>query len=214
MYTPKHFEEPRLETMRELMQARPLATLVTMTPQGLTANPIPLYLAADAASPFGVLQGHVARANPVWRESSLETEVLALFQGPDEYITPSWYATKRETGKVVPTWNYAVVHAQGRLRVRDDPAWLLPFLEKLTAQQEAEFAEPWRVSDAPLEYIEKLLNAIVGIEIVITRLQGKWKVSQNQPEANREGVLAGLRARDDESSAAMADLIAQSSTAG
>lgn len=194
MYIPTHFEEPRVEVMHELIRAQPLATLVTMTPGGLDANPIPLHLVADP-QPFGTLRGHVARANPVWRELARDVEALAIFHGPNAYVTPSWYPTKKEHGRAVPTWNYAAVHACGTLRIIDDAAWLRAQLEELTAQHEAAFAEPWAVRDAPPGYIKKLIGAIVGIEIVITKLSGKWKMSQNQPAQNRAGVIQGLRER-------------------
>ncbi len=191
MYTPKHFEPPRIDVVHELMRARPLATLVTLSSCGLEANHIPLHL-ADGPAPFGTLRGHVARENPLWRDFAKDVEVLAIFHGPDSYITPSWYATKQETGKVVPTWNYAVVHAYGTLRIIDDATWVHAQLEALTNHNEAGFAQPWSVADAPHEYIEKLLGAIVGFEIVITKLTGKWKVSQNQPAQNQAGVIKGL----------------------
>ncbi|MGA8863907.1 MAG: FMN-binding negative transcriptional regulator [Gallionella sp.] len=207
MYIPHHFEEPRIEVMHELMRARPLATLVTLTSGGLAANHIPLHL-ADAPAPFGTLRGHVARANPMWRDFSPDTEVLAIFHGPDSYITPSWYATKQETGKVVPTWNYAVVHAYGTLRIFDDAGWLRAQLDALTDQNEAGFAHPWSVADAPRDYIEKLQATIVGFEIVITRMSGKWKVSQNQPAQNLSGVIAGLGNSGLRDAAGMAALVA------
>ena len=207
MDTPKHFEQPRTEVMHALMRARPLATLVTLTSKGLEANHIPLHL-ADAPAPFGTLRGHVARANPLWRDFAKDVEVLAIFHGPDCYITPSWYATKQETGKVVPTWNYAVVHAYGNLRIIDDASWVRSQLEALTDHQEANFSQPWSVADAPREYTDKLIEAIVGFEIVITRLTGKWKVSQNQPAQNQAGVIAGLNASGQHDAAAMAALVA------
>lgn len=206
MYIPKHFEEPRTEVMHELMRKYPFATLVTMSPQGLDANHIPLYL-SDEPEPFGALTGHVARANPMWLDLQAGAEVLAIFNGPDAYITPSWYATKQETGKVVPTWNYAVVHAHGILRVIDDASWVRSQLEALTDHSESQFAEKWAVSDAPDEFTEKLIEAVVGIEIVITRLSGKWKVSQNQPPANQAGVIEGLLASGNAEAAAMAALV-------
>ena len=206
MYIPKHFEEPRIDVMHELMRARPLATLVTLSSGGLAANHIPLHL-SDAPAPFGTLRGHVARANPLWRDFAKDVEVLAIFHGPDSYITPSWYATKQETGKVVPTWNYAVIHAYGTLRVIDDAAWVRAQLEALTAHQEAGFARPWAVSDAPRDYTDKLLAAIVGLEIVITRLSGKWKVSQNQPAQNQAGVIEGLSNSGLRDAAEMAALV-------
>ena len=207
MYTPKHFEEPRIEVLHELMRARPLATLVTLTSGGLNANHVPLHL-ADTPAPFGTLRGHVARANPVWRDFAKDVEALAMFHGPDCYITPSWYATKQETGKVVPTWNYAVVHAYGTLRIIDDAVWVRAQIEALTAHNEAGFARPWSVSDAPHEYTEKRIGAIVGFEIVITKLTGKWKVSQNQPAQNQASVIEGLNNSGLRDAAEMAALVA------
>lgn len=205
MYCPTHFAEPRIEILHALMRARPLATLVTHSADGLDANHIPLLLDATTGE-FGTLRGHVARANPLWRLD--ETEVLAIFHGPEGYVTPSWYPTKAETGKAVPTWNYAVAHAHGRLRAIDDAAWLRAQIEALTHQEEAAFAASWRVADAPADYVEKMLAAVVGIEIEITRLVGKWKTSQNQPQRNRDGVAAGLRARDGADDGEMATLVA------
>jgi transcriptional regulator len=220
MYTPKHFDEPEVTVLHQLMRERPLATLVTMGFEGPEANVIPLHLAeAEESSPGqqgqqgqqgqGVLRGHVARANPLWHEHPAETPVLAIFHGPDGYISPSWYATKAETGKVVPTWNYVVVHARGFLRVIEDPQWIRAQIDALTGEQEAGFARPWSAADAPADFIDKLLGAVVGIEIVITRLQGKWKLSQNQPLPNRLGVIQALEAMGTGESAVMADLIRQ-----
>lgn len=209
MYLPAHFEETRSEVLHALMREHPFATLMTHGADGLTANHLPLHFAADVA-PLGVLQGHVARANPLWREPA-NAEVLVIFHGPQAYVTPSWYPTKREHGKAVPTWNYAVVHAHGRLRTIDDPAWLRAQLESLVARHEAGFADPWRIADAPPDYIDKMLAAIAGIEITITRLQGKWKVSQNQPPANRAGVVAGLRQQGTADAVRMAALVAGAS---
>ena len=178
MYLPSHFEETRPEVLHALLRSHPLATLVTQTAQGLEANHIPLYvrLLADGSAS---LVGHVARANPIWRETDWSVPVLAVFQGPQHYISPGWYATKQEHGKVVPTWNYAVVHARGTLQVRDDAAWILQQMKELTAQQESAMSHPWRVEDAPADYTERLLAAVVGIEIPMVTLTGKWKVSQN-----------------------------------
>lgn len=212
MYIPKHFDEPRLDVLHALMRERPLVTLVTLGTGGLNANHVPLHL-SDAPAPFGTLRGHVARANAVWNDLVAGVEALAIFHGPEAYITPSWYPTKAETGKAVPTWNYAVAHAYGTLRVIDDPAWLRAHLDALTAHNEARFPAPWRVSDAPRDYTEKLMGAVVGIEIVIARLAGKWKMSQNQPPQNRQGVVAGLRAGGGEEAAGMAALIERMSDA-
>lgn len=180
--------------MHDLIRARPLATLVTLSSQGLNANHVPMVL-SESPAPFGTLRGHVAHVNPLWRDFADDTEALAIFHGPDAYISPSWYATKKETGRVVPTWNYAVVHAYGRLRVIQDSVWLERQLEALVEQNEAPFTQPWSVTDAPQEYIEKSMEEIMGLEITVTRLQGKWKLSQNQPVRNRAGVVAGLKAR-------------------
>ncbi|NJD33743.1 MAG: FMN-binding negative transcriptional regulator [Betaproteobacteria bacterium] len=206
MYLPDHFAENRSEVLQALMRAHPFATLVTQDADGLSADHLPLHLAADVA-PCGALQGHVARANPLWRNAA-DSEVLAIFHGPQAYVTPSWYETKRADGKAVPTWNYVVVHARGRLRVIDDRAWLRRQLETLVAQHEAGFAEPWHIADAPPDYIDKMLGAIVGIEINITDLAGKWKTSQNQPAINRAGVVAGLRQQESDDARQMADLVA------
>lgn len=191
MYIPKHFDEPRIDVMQALIRDYPLATLVTLSATGLNANHIPLHLANDGSA-YGSLRGHVARSNPILADLDKQTEVMAIFQSENAYVSPSWYATKQETGKVVPTWNYAAVHAYGTLKVIDDPAWIRLQLEALTAEHEANFPAPWAVSDAPLDFTERLIAQIVGIEIHLTRLQGKWKVSQNQPPENRNGVIKGL----------------------
>lgn len=207
MYVPPHFAETRPEQLQALMRAHPLATVVAATADGLDANHLPLLLAA-AAGPLGTLYGHVARANPVCRLPQ-DSQVLAIFTGPDHYISPNWYPSKQENGRVVPTWNYVAVHAHGRLRTVDDPAWLRANLDALTAQQEAAQAAPWSIADAPPEFIERLLGTIVGIEIEITQLVGKWKVSQNQPEQNRQGVASGLAATTCPAAAAMATLVSE-----
>ncbi|HNJ75358.1 MAG TPA: FMN-binding negative transcriptional regulator [Azospira sp.] len=191
MYCPAHFAETRPEVLHALMREHPLATLVTMGDNGLNADHIPLQLETSGDSQF-ILRGHVARANPLWKSASKGTPALAIFRGPDAYITPSWYPTKREHGKAVPTWNYAVVHARGPLHFIEDAEWLRAQVDALTQQQESNLAEPWAVSDAPADYVEKMLAAIVGVEMTVISLEGKWKVSQNQPEGNRDGVVAGL----------------------
>ena len=192
MYLPKHFEETRIDVLHGLIHAHPLGALVTLTSGGLDANHIPFEV-DPAPAPLGTLRGHVARANPVWREFSRDLDTLVIFQGPGTYVSPAWYPTKRQTGKVVPTWNYAVVHAHGALTVIEDRAWLRDFVTGLTDRHEAARPEPWRVTDAPADYIEAQLGAIVGLELRLTRLVGKWKMSQNRPEADRAGVIAGFR---------------------
>ena len=209
MYLPSHFAETRVDVLHALIRQHPLAALVTFGPDGLDANHIPFEIDPEPA-PFGTLRGHVARANPVWREASTDVEALAIFQGPQAYISPAWYATKRETGKVVPTYNYVVVHARGRVRIIDDPVWLRALVGRLTERFEAGRPAPWSVTDAPADYVDKQVRAIVGIEIPIARLVGKWKVSQNRPAADRDGVVRELRASADRDAATMADLVQDS----
>lgn len=208
MYLPRHFAETDVAAMHALMRAHPLATLVASGPQGLVANHLPLLLAPDPA-PNGTLQGHLARANPLWKEVAPEAPVLVIFHGPQHYISPSSYASKASDGRVVPTWNYVAVHAHGSLRVIDDADWVAAQIEALTATQEAGQAQPWSVADAPADFIERMRAAVVGIEIVIGRLVGKWKLSQNQPAANRSSLIAALEASGKEDSITMARLIRQ-----
>lgn len=208
MYIQQQFQEKRVEVLHALVKAHPLATLVVQGEAGLVVNHIPLLLCTEDGEQ-GVLRGHIARANPMWRELLSSAEAVAIFQGADAYITPSWYPSKQVDGKVVPTWNYAVVHVHGVPRVIDDPEWLLAHLRKMTDEHEAGQALPWSVSDAPTDYIGQLVKAIVGIEIPVTRIVGKWKVSQNRPIADRFGVAAGLQERADDRSHAMAELVLQ-----
>ena len=191
MYIPTQFDEPDMAVMHELMRSRPLATLVTLSSGGLEANHIPMVLSAESG-PYGTLRGHVARSNPLWHEHPGNTDVLLVFHGAESYITPSWYASKADGGKVVPTWNYVSVQAKGKLRAIHDAVWIRSQMESLTSDNEAEFEHPWAVSDAPHEFTEKLLEAIVGIEIIITELKGKWKVSQNRSASDRLSVAEGL----------------------
>jgi transcriptional regulator len=194
MYLPKHFEESRPEALHELIRAHPLGMLVTLNDAGLQANSVPFILDADPAGGPGILRAHVARANPLWRETRSDVEALVVFQGPQAYISPGWYPSKAEHGKVVPTWNYVTVQARGTLRAIEDADWLRAFVTRLTTRHEAVQARPWAVTDAPADYIDTMLRAIVGIEIPLTALTGKWKVSQNRPAADRAGVVAGLNA--------------------
>jgi transcriptional regulator len=193
MYLPPHFKEKRPEVLRALMAEFPLAALVTLTPDGLIANHIPLLYHPEPA-PCGTLRGHLARANRQWQDFQPDTEALAIFQGPQAYISPNWYPTKQEHGRAVPTWNYVTVHAYGRLTAFADSLRLRSFLDALTATHEATEPKPWAPADAPPDYINGLLRAIVGIEIAVTRLEGKWKVGQNQPSPNREGSAQALEA--------------------
>jgi len=205
MYLPSHFEETRSDALQALVRSHPLGTLITQDRHGaLQADPIPFLLDPDPA-PHGTLRGHVARANPLWRETRTEVDALVVFHGAQSYISPNWYPSKAEHGKAVPTWNYIVVQARGRLRAIEDRAWLRAFVTRLTECHEARQTKPWHVSDAPADYLEAMLGAIVGIEIELGSLVGKWKVSQNRDAADRAGVIGGLTAlaaRDDDALAA------------
>jgi transcriptional regulator len=202
MYDVEAFREGRIEVLHALVQTHPLATLVVLTEQGLEGNHLPLLIDPEPA-PFGTLRGHVARSNPLWRTIKPESEVLAVFQGPQGYITPSWYPSKADHGKVVPTWNYAVVHAHGPLIIHDDVEWLRQLVTRLTVSQESPRDKPWQVTDAPPDYVDTMLKAIVGIEIPVRRLQGKWKMSQNRLPQDRDGVMQSLQAQNDAASLAM-----------
>lgn len=195
MYSPASFLEERLDVLHGLIASHPLGALVRQGKDGLCADHLPFEIAAPTPdAPFGILRAHVARANPLWRAADGNDECMVIFQGPHAYITPAWYAEKRGSGKVVPTFNYAVVHAHGPLRAIDDAAWLLVLLERLTARHEADQAAPWRVSDAPADYIDKMLKAIVGIEIPLTRVTGKWKLGQNRSMQDQAGMARELTA--------------------
>ena len=210
MYQPAHFERRDDASLQALLRERPLASLVALLPHGMEANLVPLEFDPTAGS-HGCLRGHLARANPLARELAAAAgggvAALALFHGPQCYISPGWYASKREHGKVVPTWNYVVVEARGRLRGIDDRDWLLALLDRLTAEHEQAQPLPWHISDAPADYIEPMLRAIVGIEIELTQVQGKWKASQNRSASDRAGVAAGLEALDPDAAHAMAALV-------
>lgn len=203
MYTPPHFTESRIPILHDLIRAHPLATIVTASASGLDANHVPLLVDPDGGA-SGVLLGHVARANPVWKGTPSGSEALVVFQGPDHYVSPNWYPGKRAHGKVVPTWNYAVVHVRGRVIWHEDAAWLRPLLERLTATHERTQPVPWTLADAPPDYIERMLAAVVGLEIPIASLTGKWKLSQNQSAADRSGVVAALQQETGDDAAQMA----------
>nr|WP_315426569.1 FMN-binding negative transcriptional regulator [uncultured Albidiferax sp.] len=212
MYLPAHFEETRPEVLQELLSAHPLGLLVTQDQAGgLAANSLPFLLAPDPAGGPGILRGHVARANPLWRESRTDVDVLVVFQGPQAYISPSMYPSKAATGKVVPTWNYSMVQARGPLRAIDDADWLHAFVTRLTERHEAQRPVPWEVSDAPGDYINAMLRAIVGIEIRLTSLRGKLKLSQNRTRPDQEGVVYGLRSQGGAEAEAMAQAVEQAS---
>ena len=204
-YLPPHFAQNDSAALHALVQAHPLATWVLPQPDALLVNHIPFLLDADRGE-HGTLVGHVARANPVW-QALADAPGVAIFQGPQAYISPSWYPSKHAHGKVVPTWNYAVVHAHGVARCFDDRARLLDLVTRLTQQHEAHQPAPWHVSDAPASYIDSMLAAIVGIEIPVQRWVGKWKTSQNRTPADQLGVVAGLQALGTAPAQAMADLV-------
>jgi transcriptional regulator len=189
MYLPRHFEQTDRDAIVTLMREHPLALLTVGGPDGVTADLLPLEYDAQAG-PMGTLRGHVARANPLWQRSG--QAVLAVFQGPQAYVSPGWYPSKREHGKVVPTWNYTMVQARGALRAVEDAPWLRDLVGRLTDHHESARPAPWAVDDAPSDYVQQMLRAIVGIEFELTALVGKWKVSQNRAEADRAGVAAGL----------------------
>lgn len=206
MYIPRHNEEKRVSAMHALIVSHPLGTLVTFGASGLFASHIPMVL-EDDGSQFGVLKGHISGANTQWRDFVPTVDALAIFSGPQHYITPNWYPGTKEHGKEVPTWNYVVVHAYGPLKVIQDEHWLLKNVEKLTNIHEARSPVPWSVKDAPEDFIRSQLKGIVGLELPIQRLEGKWKVSQNRTETEREGVREGLSELNTPESLAMKALI-------
>jgi transcriptional regulator len=208
MHNPPLHEETRLDILHALIRTYPLGAWVMLGDGELLANHIP-FLLDPTRGEFGTLVGHVARANPVWKTSAQPIPSTIIFQGPQTYISPSWYPSKHEHGKVVPTWNYAVVHAQGQPRYIDDHHWLFEQLGKLTDTHEASQALPWKIDDAPRDFTDTLMSAIVGVEIPIQRIAGKWKTNQNRSDADKLGVVAGLLTKGDQQSTAMAALVRQ-----
>lgn len=207
MYTPPAFREDDPAELRAIMREARLATLVTATAEGLVATPLPLFLDAGEGA-FGTLYGHMARANPQWRLEPAG-EALAIFAGPDAYVTPTFYPSKREHGKVVPTWNYAAVHAYGPVEFFEDEARLRDAVTRLTDLYERPRAEPWAMTDAPERFIEAQLRGIVGVRLPIARIEGKRKMSQNRPQADRDGVASRLGASDSEADRRVAALVAR-----
>jgi transcriptional regulator len=193
MYVPEQFAENRLPVLQDAIASAGLANLVTTGTEGIIASPVPLMLDRDAG-PYGTLVGHLARGNPQWRASDTAVQALAIFMGPDAYVSPSYYETKRATGKVVPTWNYVTIHAYGTITFSEDTEDLLRIVTRLTARYEAGRAAPWAVSDAPPAFTQSQLRGIVALRMPIERLQGKWKMSQNRTAPDRSGVVEGLRA--------------------
>lgn len=208
MYVSRHHQLNDCEAIFTLMASYPLGAWVCPGPEGLVANHVPFYLDRNKG-PCGTLIGHVSRANDVWRQLSADSSSVVMFQGPQSYITPNWYPGKAVHGKVVPTWNYAVAHAHGVARAIEDRDWLLDMLNRLTSVHEAGRPAPWRVDDAPADYLDKLLRAIVGIEIPIDRLEGKLKASQDEDLQNRVGTVAGLQQVPSDAARAMAALVSK-----
>lgn len=206
MYIPHFNEEKRVPVMHELMVAHPFATLVTMGASGLFATHLPMALHGEEGE-FGTLRAHIARPNAQWKDFDASVDALAIFAGPHHYISPSWYPSKLEGGGVVPTWNYAVVHAYGPLVLHEEPEWLLKHLTQLVDKHEAGSPGPWKVSDAPREYIEAQMRGIVGLELQIRRIEGKWKASQNRGERDRIGVSEALKELNTPESLAMKALV-------
>jgi transcriptional regulator len=205
MYVPPLFKEDEVPILHEAIRRTGLATLVTYGADGMEASHVPLLLDPDPA-PYGTLLGHIARSNPQWQRVDASIPALAMFLGPEAYISPGWYATKKTTGKVVPTWNYVAIHAYGTIEYHHDKVRLLDIVRRLTERHEAERPAPWAVTDAPTDYLDGMLGAIVGFALPIDRLEGKWKMSQNQPAENRTGVIAGLKDKGED---AVADLVAE-----
>jgi transcriptional regulator len=205
MYRPDHFRVDDIAEMHALMRARPLAALVSAGAAGLYATHLPTVLKNEGE--FGAIECHLARANPHWKDLAAGGEALMIFQGPEAYITPNWYASKAETGKVVPTWNYAAVHAYGRPQVMEDKDWLRRHVGELTAQQETSEPKPWAVTDAPESFIDVMLRGIVGFRFDIARLEGKWKMSQNREMGDRVTTADGLERRGQNEDAQVAEVI-------
>ena len=208
MYMPEHFSEQRIDILHALIQSYPLATLVTQDEDGLNANHIPFLISPPtAAAPFGLLRGHVARNNPVWRGATSGREALLVFQGEQAYISPRWYEEKKRSGEVVPTYNYAVVHAHGSLQLVEDETRFLALLTDLSNHFERTMPQPWKVSDAPADFISRIMELIVGIEIPIQRITGKWKTSQNKTTQDRMNIANGLREQSTSNTVAMASVM-------
>jgi transcriptional regulator len=210
MYTPGYFKIEDVAKVHAMMRAQPFAILVTQGSAGLTATHLPTVLKVGGGGALGRIECHVARPNPQWKTYAPELDALMIFQGPEAYIRPGWYPTKAEHGKVVPTWNYAAVHAYGRLEAVEDKDWLLAHVSELSDQQEAPYAAPWSTADAPANFLDVLVCGIVGLKLTIHRLEGKLKMSQNRPTGDRAGVVEGLAQRGDGEDAVIASLVARS----
>ena len=205
MHIPKTFEQNEQTHLHDIIAKHPFATLICHSESGIEVNHIPFFL--DKSNGKYVLQGHIAKANPLWKSVNEQSEVVLVFHGPNCYISPNHYPTKKENGRAVPTWNYVAVHVKGALQYRFNDEFKLNMLDNLTKQHEAEQEEAWSIHDAPAQYINRMLPAIVGLEIQITSITGKWKVSQNQPEVNKQGVIAGLSKQNSNDAQEIATLV-------
>jgi transcriptional regulator len=205
LYLPPHFRQDDIAEIHATIRAARLCNLVTATAEGLIASPLPLFL-EEKEGERGVLYGHVARANPQWRLAPIG-DAMAIFMGPDAYVSPAWYATKKETGKVVPTWNYSAVHAYGPIEFFEDADRILGIVTRLTNLHEGQRTEPWAVTDAPADFIKAQLRGIIGLRIPIARLDGKLKMSQNRTAEDRAGAAAGLAASSRASDQVVATMI-------
>ena len=210
MYTPSYFRVADTADVHAMMRAQPFAILVTHGSEGITATHLPTVLKVDADCPLGRIECHLARPNPQWKTLASDIDALMIFQGPEAYIRPGWYPSKAEHGKVVPTWNYAAVHAYGHLETVEDKDWLLAHVSELSDQQEAPYVAPWSTADAPANFLDALVHGIVGLKLTIRRLEGKSKMSQNRPAADRAGVVEGLAQRASGEDTAIASLVAKS----
>lgn len=213
MHVPKAFQQEDSAVLHELIAKYPLASLVTYSPKGIEVNHIPFFLTNSTEELHGnsneklILQGHIAKANPLWQNVKDNAEVLLVFHGPNCYISPNYYPTKKDQGKAVPTWNYVAAHVKGLMSYRHDAAFKLEMLNNLTFAHEQNQDKPWSIKDAPEQYIQRMLPVIVGLEIEVLSIAGKWKVSQNQPEINKQGVVAGLSNEKTTNALSMADLV-------
>lgn len=207
MFLPDHFRVEDIAEMHALMRTHPFAALVSMGSTGLYGTHLPTVLKGEGGN--GVIECHLSRANPHWKDLANGGEAMMIFQGAEGYITPNWYATKAQTGKAVPTWNYVIVHAYGRPEVVKEKEWVLRHVTELSDQQERGEAHPWKVSDAPESYIDVMLRGIVGFRFAITRLEGKWKMSQNREAQDRSGVIDGLKARAASEDVQVAEIVAR-----
>ncbi|TXM07436.1 FMN-binding negative transcriptional regulator [Vibrio parahaemolyticus] len=205
MYIPAKFKQKNIEELVAIMQQYPFATLVANSSDGIEVTHLPVLL--EQSDGELVLKAHVAKANKIWEKVESDSDIIVIFNGPNCYISPNYYPTKAENGKAVPTWNYVVVHAKGKVSYSHNSEWIYSVIDKLTTEHESTLDNPWSVADAPEGFIDKMLPAIVGLEIKISSITGKWKLSQNQPEVNKQGVIRGLDALGDDTSTTMAAMV-------